>query len=57
MDYKVNYILLKKLKDFVTKKLIQKPLEGLMVKRLLLQVQKEILDRYVLREWLRKEQI
>ena len=57
MDYQVNYILLKKLKGFVTKKLIQKPMEGLMVKPLLLQVQKEILDRYVLREWLRKEQI
>jgi hypothetical protein len=57
MDYQVNYTPLKKLKGFVTKKLIQKPMEGLMVKPLLLQVRKEISGRYVPREWLRRVQI
>ena len=34
MDYQVNYTLLKKLKGFAMKKMIPKPMEGLMVKQL-----------------------
>ena len=34
MDYQVNYTLLKKFKGFAMKKMIPKPMEGLMVKKL-----------------------